>query len=205
MGPSVTNLASLIGLQNENGEIANIDFEPVIASISQSFGADIDTKALADAIGGGLKQALSTDIGAIFGQAWKSVGAVSTAIKDTSKSKTSQAIIPLAAHQIQTSLEPQISILRDGLLNIKLPFDASLTWEIKGAEVLVKSGKLASFSLGSLVANGTLKFAGQTIFKASPKLFEPKESFKFAEPEEESDPKTMSAPDASKAKKTKTG
>lgn len=185
MGPSVTNLASLIGLQDDGGEIANIDLEPIIASASQTLGTDVDPKALSDAIGKALKQALSTDIGAIFGQSWKSIGSVAAAIKETAKDKSSQAIIPLASHQIQTSLEPQISLLRDGLLNIKLPFDASLTWEVKGAEVLVAGGKLASFKLGSLAANGTLKFAGQTIFKANPKLFEPKQSFKFAELEEQ--------------------
>lgn len=182
MTVSVTNLASLIGLQNENGEIVGIDFAPIIASINKAMGAKIDEKAVSDAISEALKQALSIDIGAILGQSWKSVGAVATAMKETAKTAQSRAFVPLAKHQIQTSLEPQISLLRDGLLNVKLPVDANLSWEIMGAEVEVSAGQLSSFKLGSLMATGTLKFAGQTIFKINPSLFEPKGRINFKTP-----------------------
>lgn len=179
MGPSLTNLASVIGLQNENGEIVGLNLEPVIASLNQSMGTDFDAQAVSHSVTEALKQALSTDIGAILGESWKSVGLVGTALKETAKSKKAQAIVPLSAHKIQTSLEPQISLLRDGLLNIKLPFDASLTFEIKDAEILILGGKLSSFKLGNLIANGALKFAGQTVFKINPKIFEHKQTFKF--------------------------
>lgn len=133
--------------------------------------ADVDRRAMTNAVADKLKDALDVSIQEILLSAWSQHRDLANDLEASQKSKGETILVPLADHTIRSTHHPAVEVILNDRRVATFKFNANLMMRIQGAVLKVETGEVVGVEAGAWHGVGQLKCGPVTLVEHETKEF----------------------------------
>ena len=133
--------------------------------------ADVDRRAMTNAVADKLKDALDVSIQEILLSAWSQHRDLANDLEASQKAKGETILVPLADHTIRSTHHPAVEVIINDRRVATFKFNANLMMRIQGAVLKVETGEVVGVEAGAWHGVGQLKCGPVTLVEHETKEF----------------------------------